>query len=79
MSMSGSRLQSALAADILTQLQSAFPISGSLKPAEQTASAAAQTSMANALAAAIGPDTVSEITGHAAVTVPTTPATVGVA
>lgn len=68
MALSGSRLQTALATDILTQLQSAFPISGSLLPAEQTKLQAAQQSMASAMAAAIGPDTVSEITGHATVT-----------
>jgi hypothetical protein len=67
MALSGSRLTTALAADILSQLQTLFPVNASLLSAEKTAYATGQTNLANALANAAGPDVVSEVTGHASV------------
>ncbi len=69
MPLSGSRLNTALAADLLSQMQSKFPIDSSLLPAEKTALAAAQKDHCDAQAAAIGPDVVTEITGNGVVTV----------
>lgn len=61
MSMSGSHLTSALSADILTQLQSAFPVNASLLTAEKTAVTAAQTALATAIATGSGADIVTEV------------------
>ena len=65
MALSGSRLKTALTADIYTQLQSQFPINSSLLAAEKTYIATAQQDLANAIANAVGPDTITEITGNA--------------
>lgn len=67
MALSGSRLQTALAGDILTQLQANFPVSASLLPAEKTLMNNAMTQLANSIAAGTGPDVVTEITTHAVV------------
>lgn len=67
MALSGSRLTSALAADILTALQTQFPVSGSLLPAEQTALNTAQQHFATAIANGSGADIITEIIGHAVV------------
>lgn len=69
MALSGARLTTALSADILTQLQALLPVNSSLLSAEKTGYAAAQVNLANALANAIGPDVVTEITGYATVSV----------
>lgn len=65
MALSGSRLQTALAADFAAQLASLFVLPGALLPAEQAAYTASQQHLANAMANAIGPDVVTEITGNA--------------
>lgn len=73
MALSGSRLTSALAADILTQLQTQFPVpSPALQAGELTAFNTAQQKLATAIANASGPDIVTEITGHAALNVTVT-------
>lgn len=69
MALSGSRLQTALAADILSALQSAFPIPSALLSAEKTTCAANQTALAAAMGQGVGPDVVTEITGHAVLVV----------
>ncbi len=69
MALSGSRLKTALAADIFTQLQIQFPINGSLLSAEQTYIGTAQQDLANAIAAAVGPDVVTEVTTNAVASV----------
>lgn len=61
MSLSGTRLQSSLAADFLAQIQAKFPIPSTLLAAEKTALQGAQTNLANAMAAAAGPDVVTEV------------------
>lgn len=61
MSLSGSRLQGALQTDILAQLQSQFPVNGSLLPGEIAQINAAQQKLATALATATGPDVVTEV------------------
>lgn len=61
MSLSGSRLQSALATDILAQIQAAFPVNGSLLAPEQAACNTGQHALATALATAVGPDVVTEV------------------
>lgn len=71
MALSGSRLQTNLAADFLSQIQTAFPVNASLLTAEKTALQNAQTSLANALAAAAGPDVVTEAK-NATLTIPGT-------
>lgn len=59
--MSGTRLKGNLAADYLTQIQTAFPIPGTLQAGEITALQNAQQAIANALANAGGPDIVAEV------------------
>jgi hypothetical protein len=61
MSLDGNRLKTSLQADILSQLQSAFPVNASLLTAEKTALNTAQQSLANAIANAVGPDAVTEV------------------
>jgi len=68
MALSGSRLQGQLITDFISELNAQFPVPGSLLTAEKAAYSTAQTALATALASAIGPDVVSEITGHAVVT-----------
>lgn len=70
MALSGTRLKAALKSDILTQLQAQYPVPGNLTGAEQSAMAAAQTKLANAIGEGTGPDVVTEITANATVPVP---------
>ena len=67
MSLSGSRLTTALAADILTALQSAFPVNSSLLTAEKSSINTNQQKMATAIANGSGADIVTEITTNAIV------------
>jgi hypothetical protein len=67
MPLLGTRLATALKADILTALQAAFPIPGGLLPAEQAMIQTQQTALATAIANGSGPDIIAEITTNALV------------
>lgn len=61
MSLSGTRLKTNLAADILTQLNTIFPTDTNLLAAEKTLINTAKQNIANAIANAAGPDVVTEV------------------
>lgn len=67
MPLSGSRLQGVLDPEILAQLLLITPINPDLQPEEQAAAELGRQKLATALATAIGPKVVLEITGNALV------------
>ena len=69
MSLSGTRLQGNMKPTILAQLQEKFPIPSGLQAAEITALNDAQDKLAEAIAFGSSPEIVTEITGHADVSV----------
>jgi hypothetical protein len=67
MSLSSSRLQTALDADILSKLQAAYPIDTNLRTADKVTIAAGQQALANSIGDPTGSDVISEIVNHAVV------------
>ncbi len=67
MSLLGSRLQTAVQAATLAQIQTNFPIPAGLQPAEIALLTSYQTLIANAIAVGDATPTVSEITANAVV------------
>lgn len=67
MALSGSRLQGVLDPALVAQFLAQMPVNPGLLPAEQAASNAGRQKLATAIATAVGPNTVTEITGHAIV------------
>ena len=67
MSLSSSRLQTALDADILSKLQAAYPIDSALRTADKDTIAAGQQALANSIGDPTGADVIKEIVTNAVV------------